>query len=661
MSSQRPSLLGRALLGALVILLFGGAALLMYGRGLSGDLYHDDLAHMAGAKEVREQGFSREVIEREVFRLPRTSTGYVRAMPLLWDSVDYYLYGEDVRGWHASTLAFHVLAALLLIRLAVAAGLSTGAGVAAGSLFLVYPVAGIVATWITMREESVAACFYIAALWALISALAGERLRFGRLGAAWILTLLALFSKETALALPAVATVLLWVRFGLHKRVLLALSGPWLALGFSIWWRFRIFGGLFNPPMSNRSDMFKPAEGIAELGKLAHAYLERLPWLLGSQLVPVAPGYPPEGVPGLSNARVLALAAGGIVVLVVLATRVPWRGSPAAATRLRVLCGAALALPASQVPVSHILTDPDTLPLEVYETWSYYLPAVLSCLFIATLLDALWSAPAGRSGAAARRMRVGSAAAVALLFSCYAAGARGWAERYVRMGRIAEQAAQELLAAHGLEMAGARIFMLEPSGRRKSAAVVERARMSIAPMFSVGAETRFDSARTLRPIPASALGDSILIFDLRDERWVALHDELGMRIAARDSVAVEPMELCPEPIPDCRHCWTAATELDHPWAYRILRLRLRSWPRPDAPPEQGLDPIAVTLRWFDGPIDRHLDLDRAALRPGQVETVDLALVNSLHWNLRDRISEARLVVQCHGEFEVEIESASLLP
>jgi tetratricopeptide (TPR) repeat protein len=125
-------------------------------------------------------------------------TGFYRPLMALSLSVDAAL-GQGAWLFHATTVFWHALAAVLTSRAATALGLSRRAAVAAGVLFAVHPLSSLVAGAIAFRSEAMAA----SALLALIvlhcrrSPAAGAALLFGAL------------SKETALVLGPIFVVAL--------------------------------------------------------------------------------------------------------------------------------------------------------------------------------------------------------------------------------------------------------------------------------------------------------------------------------------------------------------------------------------------------------------------------------------------------------------------
>jgi hypothetical protein len=125
-------------------------------------------------------------------------TGYYRPLMALSLSLDAAL-GQGVWLYHATTVLWHALAAVLTSKAASALGLSRCAAVAAGILFAVHPLSSLVAGAIAFRSEAMitAALLALIVLHRKCHPAAGLALLFGAL------------TKETALVLGVLFVVAL--------------------------------------------------------------------------------------------------------------------------------------------------------------------------------------------------------------------------------------------------------------------------------------------------------------------------------------------------------------------------------------------------------------------------------------------------------------------
>lgn len=87
-------------------------------------------------------------------------TGFYRPLTALSLSID--ALGGSPLGFHATSLALHAAAAVLVVVAAQALGLSKRAAAGAGLLFAVHPVTAVVANQIVLRGDSLAACVLLA-------------------------------------------------------------------------------------------------------------------------------------------------------------------------------------------------------------------------------------------------------------------------------------------------------------------------------------------------------------------------------------------------------------------------------------------------------------------------------------------------------------------
>lgn len=192
----------------LLHLLVGLAAVGVYYPSLEAPFIYDDISDISTNSLVQEIDPGIGI----TWSLSRPVTQVSFALNWAW-------WGPNVVGFHVVNLALHILASLLLLNFARGLGLSPlGAG-AASLLFTVHPALTQSVTYIVQRGVLLATCGYLAALVLLLA----SRRRYDRGGwrAPWhlltytvalVFALQAMFSKEIAATLPAVALLMLWTR-----------------------------------------------------------------------------------------------------------------------------------------------------------------------------------------------------------------------------------------------------------------------------------------------------------------------------------------------------------------------------------------------------------------------------------------------------------------
>jgi Flp pilus assembly protein TadD len=158
---------------------------------------------------------------REVLH-PSTVAGYYLPLTMTSLMLDYAMGGrpDDLRVFHRTNLALHVLNTLLILLILYRLFGAVIPAVIAALMFGLHPLTVEPVAWIGERKTLLATCFALACLLAYV-----ESCRRGR--AAWraasvALYLLALLSKPTVMMLPALLVLLDWWPLNrLSKRALL--------------------------------------------------------------------------------------------------------------------------------------------------------------------------------------------------------------------------------------------------------------------------------------------------------------------------------------------------------------------------------------------------------------------------------------------------------
>jgi Flp pilus assembly protein TadD len=148
--------------------------------------------------------------------------------------VQHAIHGLEPFGYHLVNVLLHAASGVMLWRLLVALRLP-GAPLAAG-LFLLHPVQVESVAWVTERKNVLSMAFALASVLAWTRFLGDGRpfaQRAGTLGAAFLLFVLAMLSKTTAVAVPVAMAAIAWWRPGGRDgaRRIAALLVPFFALG----------------------------------------------------------------------------------------------------------------------------------------------------------------------------------------------------------------------------------------------------------------------------------------------------------------------------------------------------------------------------------------------------------------------------------------------
>lgn len=134
---------------------------------------------------------------------PRGISGeQYRPIPSLTHALDHAIYGPSAFAFHGTNMALHALSALLIFALLARMGLPRAPAFLGGLTLVAHPMAASSVGWISERTDALADIFMLATLMVFLGPKGTRPLRV--LGVA----LLALWSKETAVMLPALAILL---------------------------------------------------------------------------------------------------------------------------------------------------------------------------------------------------------------------------------------------------------------------------------------------------------------------------------------------------------------------------------------------------------------------------------------------------------------------
>jgi len=229
-----------ALVLAMVLLVLASCA--VFANTLGNSFIWDDQDVIINDPFIRDLGNSRFLFSREYWQRPtRTaySRGQYRPLSLVSFSLDHALWKDSPFGYHLTNLALHtanvLFVYLLFLRLP---GCRRGRSLfspafLAALLFAVYPAHTEAVAWVKNRAELLSSFFFLSSFLMFLEYIRRDPLkaRVHSLLASLLLFLMALLSKETALALPPL--LLLYAAYYV-PRGKLKKAGLGLLLFFSI-------------------------------------------------------------------------------------------------------------------------------------------------------------------------------------------------------------------------------------------------------------------------------------------------------------------------------------------------------------------------------------------------------------------------------------------
>jgi tetratricopeptide (TPR) repeat protein len=185
-------------------------ATLPYLNILFNGFVYDDDNQLLKNPYVRSFRYLKEIFTTNVWSFygVRALTNYYRPMMTLGYLVCYKLFGMQAYGFHLVSLLLHVLIVCLLFVLTERLTGDRVCAFVAGALFALHPVHTESVAWIAAVTDLEVTFFYLLSFgFFLAVARPGGRRSEPMLAAMGVTFLLALFSKEQAMTLPALATV----------------------------------------------------------------------------------------------------------------------------------------------------------------------------------------------------------------------------------------------------------------------------------------------------------------------------------------------------------------------------------------------------------------------------------------------------------------------
>jgi tetratricopeptide (TPR) repeat protein len=310
-------------------------------------------------------------------RRPSTIRGYYTPLSMTSLMLDYARGGrpDDLRAFHETSLALHVLATLLVVLLLYRLFGSLFAAVAAGLLFGLHPLTVEPVAWVGERKTLLAACLALGTLLAHV-----EHARTGR--ARWRVAAvasfaLALLAKPTVVALPLLLPLLdIWPLRRLRVGTLLA-TWPFLLLALAsaaVTFVSHRATAAVAPPDWPRWPL--------QAAYIVSFYLGKIAWPVG-----LTPAYRPPGEFALANPAVLTGLA--VFLAVTVAAVLAWR-------RTRGPLVGWLFFLVALTPTLGLVRYSWVVASDKY----VYFPALGPLLVVAAALAAAWRARRGAARAA---------------------------------------------------------------------------------------------------------------------------------------------------------------------------------------------------------------------------------------------------------------------
>lgn len=250
-------------------------ALVVYSVSLVNGFSYDDYLVVVKNPWIGREGFLSALFSQRYFQI----SGEASYRPVV--TFFYWLFaaisGSNPFAFHLFCVVFHALTAAAVTCLAQKTGLQAGA-LWVGVAFAIHPVLSEAVCSIGFCEDILSTFFLVVSVICLIRFAGKPRSVSTHLAALVSMTafFLALFSKESAVALIPIVATMAWLAplIGLERRGIvhaLALLVP--VAGFYLWVRFIAMPGIANSALPLSQD---PAVVVATSSKIISSYLGRL-------------------------------------------------------------------------------------------------------------------------------------------------------------------------------------------------------------------------------------------------------------------------------------------------------------------------------------------------------------------------------------------------
>ena len=194
------------------------------------------------------------VFTMEVFTVSHSFAAYYRPMLTISYMFDAFLGGDNPFLYHLTNVIIHIVNSCLLYSFLKKIKLSHATSFIFAAVFSVFPVLSQAVSWLPGRNYTLLALFILASFTFLIDYFEGGKIKHYFLHLVFFV--LALFSKESAIFLPVIMIVYLFIRFGKEKlsNFIFKLLTGWVPI-YLLWFFLRSIALAQNPLTYNLGEM----------------------------------------------------------------------------------------------------------------------------------------------------------------------------------------------------------------------------------------------------------------------------------------------------------------------------------------------------------------------------------------------------------------------
>jgi len=189
------------------------ATFLAYAGALAYPFVYDDTAVILNNPRILSWGFFPSYFTSHVWaHIPAgLQANYYRPTFMVWMLVTQTVGGLNPWAWHLSTLLLHLAATFLVFRLALRLKFAAPVAVMATLFFGLHPIHIESAAWVCGATDPIMAIFLLLFYMAYLDFVEAGKFSWSALLRADLFLLIALWSKETAIVMPAICVAHAWL------------------------------------------------------------------------------------------------------------------------------------------------------------------------------------------------------------------------------------------------------------------------------------------------------------------------------------------------------------------------------------------------------------------------------------------------------------------
>ena len=183
----------------------------VYANALSFPFVYDDHNQIVSNPAIQAWQYIPRAFTAHVWNHKSSMAFYYRPIFMLWLMLNYQAFGLNPAGWHASTVALHLICTYLVYRLARRLTQREWVSLVAALLFGLYPAHVEAVDWVSGATEPLFAVFLLSSFLAYLAQRDATGMRHTRWRlASLLLAGLTVFSKETGVVMPPIVFAYEW-------------------------------------------------------------------------------------------------------------------------------------------------------------------------------------------------------------------------------------------------------------------------------------------------------------------------------------------------------------------------------------------------------------------------------------------------------------------